>query len=668
MKKHNPNELDIIIPLSLELNHPTKDAIVKDIMHLHKNYGFVRYMLTAPSAAWRGHHYPPKEAFVERAEIFNAVKKEIEPYGIELGWWITGTLKTGPSDDFIRQVKINGESHPFSNCPSDPEYIKRFCENITLFTSIANPDFIITEDDFSIAAAQGCYCKYHLEAFEKLSGRYYSREELASVFSSDSPKDIEIAKLWRENLKNSLVNFAKEMRKAIDSVDPKIPIGYMQSGGVDFEGGGTYEIAKALAGENHTPFSRIYGTFYCGFKAKKLPEHTFHAIYSKQHIPKDFLFYHESDTFPHTRHFTSGAQMNALMGTMYSCGFDGSTFQVASLLDEQTEETAYGKMFDRERTRFNAINKLAKKCELSGVGLCYDPFYNTYDTSVKDYISLWSHCIGRFGIPYTTLESDVAFWDVRQAKYSSDEEIITALSKGLFLDGEAAKKLCERGFGKYLGVSVGKDVTEGNNLIYDLGTREVICEKFANDGNGRNMHCAHLLSIEGNGKMLELTVTDEKCEVVTEYYDGLKNYICPTMTRFENSLGGKIVVMGMTLDGNRSQALYTYRRQRLIQDLLSWCSDSFWYVKDAPDVFALLNLPKADDCADFKAMLTLVNLCEDSLDEVKIHLSNTMENVSEIYYVDINGERVPVEFEKIGNDVLIKKNVNYLLPEYLIFN
>ena len=97
------------------------------------------------------------------------------------------------------------------------------------------------------------------------------------------------------------------------------------------------------------------------------------------------------------------------------------------------------------------------------------------------------------------------------------------------------------------------------------------------------------------------------------------------------------------------------------------CSDSFWYVKDAPDVFALLNLPKADTGTDFKAMLTLVNLCEDSLDEVKIHLPNTMEDVSEIYYVDNKGERVPVEFGKIGNDVLIKKNVNYLLPEYLIF-
>lgn len=666
MKKYNQNELDIIIPISLELNHPTKDDIITDILHLHKNYGFCRFMLTAPSAAWRGYHYPPKEVFIERAEVFNAVKKELTPFGIDLGWWITGTLKTGPSDDFIRQVKINGESHPFSNCPSDPGYIKRFCEDITIFASIAKPDFIITEDDFSIAAAQGCFCKYHLKAFEKLSGRYYSREELANIFASDSPKDIEIAKLWRENLKNSLVNFAKETRKAIDSVNPSIPMGYMQSGGVDMEGGGTYEIAKALAGENHTPFSRIYGTFYCGFKPKRLPEHTFHAIYSKQHITEDFIFYHESDTFPHTRHFTSGAHMNALMGTMYACGFDGSTFQAASLLDVQTEETAYSKMFVREKVRFNAVSKLAKQCKLTGVALCYDPFYNTYDTSVKDYIPLWSRCIGRFGIPYTTLESDVAFWDVRQAKYYSDEEILKALSKGLFLDGDSAKVLCERGYGRYLGVSVGEDVTKDNNLIYDLGAREIICEKFAEPEQGRNMHCAHFLSLDGNGKMLTLSVTDEKCEVVTEYYDGLKNYICPSMTRFENTLGGKVVVMGLTLDNNRSQALFNYRRQRLIKDMISWCSDSFWYVKDEPDVFALLNVPKDETSTDFKAMLTLINLCEDSLDEVKIHISQNFGDISEISFIDVNGERKTLEYEKSENDITIKKNINYLLPQYLV--
>lgn len=666
MKKYNPNELDIIIPISLELNHPTKDDIIKDIMHMHQNYGFCRFMLTAPSGAWRGHHYPPKEAFIERAEVFNAVKNELAPYGIEIGWWITATFKTGPSDDFIRQVKANGESHPFSNCPADPGYIKRFCEDIALFAKIAKPAFIITEDDFSIVAAGGCWCEYHLKAFEKLTGKYYKREELVSILDQRTPEAIEIAKLWRENIKNSIINIATEMRKAIDSVDPSIPMGYMQAGGVDYDGGATYEFSKALAGENHTPFSRICGTFYCGFKPKRLPEHTFHAIYSKQHITEDFLFYHESDTFPHTRHFTSGTQMNSLMGTMYSCGFDGSTFQAVSLLDVQTEESAYSKMFAREKVRFNVVSKLAKKCRLTGVGLCYDPFYNTYDTSVKGPVSLWIHCIGRFGIPYTTLESDVAFWDVRQAKYYSDGEILKALSKGLFLDGDSAKVLCERGYGKYLGVAVGEDVTKGNNLTYDLGVREIISEKFVQNGQGKNMHCAHMLSLEGNGKMLELSVTDDKCEVITEYYDGLKNYICPSMTRFENSLGGKVVVMGLTLNNNHSQALYNYRRQRLIKDMLSWCSDSFWYVKDAPDVFALLNVPKPEINTDFSAMLTLINLCEDSLDEIKIHIPQNFGDISEICFIDINGERKALDFEKSENDIIIKKNINYLLPEYLV--
>lgn len=138
------------------------------------------------------------------------------------------------------------------------------------------------------------------------------------------------------------------------------------------------------------------------------------------------------------------------------------------------------------------------------------------------------------------------------------------------------------------------------------------------------------------------------------------------MTRFENSLGGKVVVMGLTLDNNRSQALYNYRRQKLIKNMLSWCSENFWYVKDAPDVFALVNIPKDETDTDFKAMVTLINLCEDNLNEIKIHIPKNLNDISKIFFIDAKGEKAEVEFERIENDIIVKKNINYLLPQYLI--
>lgn len=665
MKNHT---LDTIIPVSLDLNWPTEEEVVQSILELNSLYGFTRFMLASPSAAWRTVGLPPKAFFEERAELFLRIKNRLLPHHIECGWWITATLKSGPTPGVMRQVKANGELHPFSNCPLDSHYRELFCESIALFARIAKPAFIVTEDDFSIAAAGGCFCEEHLKAFAAVQGRYYSRDELVTLLSGGTPEAISAIRSWREVLKQSLVSFAQAMRSAIDQDSPEIPMGFMQPGGIDFEGAGTLEMARALAGPRHVPFSRLYGTFYGGFLPKLLPERLYHPLFSRQHIEEPFLYYHESDTFPHSRHFTSGSQMNAMMGAVYSFGFDGSTFQVQSILDAPNEETAYGSMFAKERARFQTVHQIASKCALSGITISYDPFWNTVDESKSQTAPLWTQSIGRFGIPFTTLPSNINFWDDRQAKYSSHEEIMSTLSHGLFLDGDAAASLCERGYGHYLGVMVGDDVLAGNNLVYDLGAREIIRDSFCKPDKGRYMHSAHMLSVAGNGKLRKITVTDPACEVISEFFTGQKQYVAPAMTRFENQLGGKIVVMGLTLDHNQSQALYNYRRQRLIQELVVWCGGDYAIAKDAPDIFMIMNIPKVPEEASFKGMLTLINLCEDPLRELRIQLPQSWSSLSEISCINQEGIPERCEFTVQSTDVIIRKELHYLTPLYLIFS
>lgn len=358
--------------------------------------------------------------------------------------------------------------------------------------------------------------------------------------------------------------------------------------------------------------------------------------------------------------------MKAMMGAVYSYGFDGSIFQSLEFLDDPGEETAYGKMFSEERARFNAVSRIVKKCSLAGVNLFYDPFWNTVDEAKSPVTPLWTNAIGRFAIPFTTLSSSVAFWDERQAEHCDDEFVIKALSNGLFLDADAAKALCRRGFGKYLGVDIGEDILIGNNIVYDLGAREVICEAFALENGGRCMHSAHMLAPGGNGKLLKMTVTDDKCEVVSRFYTFDKKTVFPAMTRFENSLGGKIVVMGTTLFNNNSQSLINYRRQRLIQDLLVWCSDEFAFVKGAPDVYVIMNEAKDKEADGFLGMLTLINLCEDALDEVKIHLPEKWQTLSSVKTVNGSGELADCEHIKAPGDIIVKHVLNFLSPLYLI--
>lgn len=673
MKTSEIQDLDILVPIALELDWPSCESIVEDILFLKEKYGFSRFALAGPGGGWRSRNYPPRSVFENLAHLFAEVQKQVAPRGAECGWWITTTLKSGPSPDFTRMTNPDGTTSAFANCPQDPAFIKQFASDVAAFARIAQPAFIVTEDDYSVNAAlkkdYGCFCSHHLNAFARRMGHYYTPDELMDIFSSQDAESLALLKSWRQLMCDSLTVLADAVRTELDKCNPEIPMGYMQSGACDMDGDCTEPLSRAMAGPNHVPFSRFFGAFYCGGDTKDIPKVFYHPLYSRQHIKENFRYYHESDTFPHTRFFTSGKQMKVFMSAAYSCGFDGSVYQAQQLLDHPNEETAFGKMYASERIRLNALHRAAVQCRQKGVQICYDPFYNTIDTGVQStWLPLWTKSVSLFGIPYTTLPSSVAFWDVRQAKYADHDAVMQALSKGLFLDGDAAKALCERGYSKYIGVKVGENVTDGNTLIYDLGAREVIRDNFLPGYRGRNMPSAHMFAPAGNGKLLGLTVNDPGCEVISEMYDFQKNFIATAMTRFENNLGGRIVVMGMTIDGNGSQSLLNYRRQMLFQDLLKWSCDDYLFAQKEPGVYVIENEAKNPEESGFAGMLTLINLCEDTLDSITLHLPPRWQARTDYKYLDIDGVWKDVKTIRTRDTLEICMPLPYSEPVYIMAN
>lgn len=652
--------LDVIIPISLDLDWPTVESTVADILDLNKKYGFWRFALASPCGGWRSIGYPPTKFFEENAKMFLEVKEKVAPYGIECGWWDTLTVRSGKSGEFNGKGELDGSESPVHNCPRNPVFRKRFAENVSIFSKIAKPAFIFTEDDFYIG--NGCFCDNCLNEFAKKQGRYYTREELREALKG-KPESIETLRAWREFSKSSVVGLAKAIREKLDVESPEIPIGYMQSGNTDFEGDSTEEVARALAGDNHTPFSRLYGVFYCGVDLNELPRVLYHPLYSRQHIKGDFKYYYEADTYPHTRFYTTGRDMRSIMGIVFSYGFEGAVHQAYQLLDSPQEETAYGKMYAQERVRYNEVYRIAEKCNIKGVEICYDPFWNTIGDVSAGWDPRWIKAVGLFGIPHTTVPSNVAFWDDVQAKYADDETVMEYLSKGLFLDGEAAKCLCERGYGKYIGVDIGGVDSAEGNVRFDLAAREVICDKLVSDRMGRNMPSAHMWCPAGNGKLYKMEITDKTCEVVSEFYTYQRELITPAMTRFENELGGRVVVMGMTVKNNNSQALFNYRRQRLIQELISWCSDEYFYVKEAAKVYAVMN--EADEKEDFRGMITIVNLCSDDLEKPQLHLPEAWRDATEFYALDVDANWVKLEYSKTDDGIELSNSLSPEDPMYI---
>lgn len=660
------DELYTVVPISMDLDWPTKESVIGEILERYENFGLKRFALTCPSGGFRSIGYPSKERYLAFAELFKEIKNELSVYKeIELSWWVTLTIKNG--GDFTRIIKSNGEEHQFASCPLDPAFIKRFSEDIAMFAAIAKPAFIITEDDYSILASDDCFCKHHLEEFSRRMGKTYTREEIKENLHARDEAGIAFTKKWRELRRDSLVNLAKAIRTELDKESPEIPIGYMQSGYALADGDVTEPIARAFSGDKHRPFVRFHGTGYGNFDPRKIPYLMYSPLFEKQRLADDFIFLHESDTFPHTRFFRSGKQMGALMSNIFSLGFDGSIFICNQILDDSGEEKTYAKMYKKEEKRFTTASKIAKQCEIRGVQLSMDSFYNTlvpYDGSNYPY---WAYSVGRFGIPVSTKEEPVAFWDVNNGRYSDDETVKKYLSKTIFLDCLAANELCKRGYGKYLGVSVGEPVLDiHKRLRFDLGAREVIREPYSELSEGKNMPSTHMYSPDGMGFELDIKVTDVDCKVVSELVSYDKKVVIPAMTYFENELGGKVIVFGMSItSANKSQALYNYRRQRLIQHFIATASDEYVIVKNEPDIVVVQNESKNEKEAGFTAMLTLTNLCDDDLADISLILPTKYRNKNYLK-MNLQGEFEPIELKITDDGITLCEEFSGLETKYIL--
>ncbi|MBR6748160.1 MAG: hypothetical protein IKM07_04415, partial [Clostridia bacterium] len=582
-------------------------------------------------------------------------------HGLSCGWFCCLTVKSGPSG-FTPILRADGTEHPFASCPLDPGFSSRLSADIARFAEIAKPDFIFLEDDFSIGATNGCFCKHHLAEFAARMGKNYTREELLEILSQTTPEALAINREWRRLKHDCLVSLAAQIRAAVHEKSPEIPIGLEQSGAADVDGDSTLDVTRALAGPNHTPFVRLHGTFYCGFHTKLLPKRIFHSLWFTQHLPQDVLCYHETDTYPHMRFYSSGKQMKAMLSAVYSCGMVGSLYFAQEFVDKPWEEDAYGKVFAAEQARFTTLAELAAQCRVTGVEVNYDPFYNTLQGDANPF---WAEPLGRFGIPFTTEEADVAFWDARQARYSDDATVRRYLSKGLILDGDAARILCERGYGEYLGITAGEDVLKARpRLVYDLGACEIITDDFVPADEGRELYSAHDYCPAGNGVWCELSDPAPETQIISCGYDFSGNIIAPTMTLFQNALGGQVVVMSLTLKNNPSQAIFNNRRQRLLQRLAARMSDEYPFVENAPDVYMIAQEPKAD--ADFRFILTLINLCDDDAENLSVYLPPKMRNAKAFCTIAQDGSITELGCERHENGIRLLSPLRYCEPVYVI--
>lgn len=216
----------------------------------------------------------------ERENILAEIKKNIEFYtneGLEPGIW-TNTLGWGDprGDDFknkfsdaTRITAFNGNTCT-AVCVLDKDFLQYMEKNMEDYAKTGTR-LILLDDDLVLSVRPGftCSCDLHIKEFSRRTGRKWTRKQIQDLFTGEPS---EYRTVWMDLTGESIINYCKRLRAAVDRVDPTIRMGLCASyTHYDLDGFDIQEIVNILAGEGNKPYLRLSGAAYWPYVAPRFP-------------------------------------------------------------------------------------------------------------------------------------------------------------------------------------------------------------------------------------------------------------------------------------------------------------------------------------------------------------------------------------------------------------
>lgn len=198
--------------------------------------------------------------------------------GYEVGVWVNGLGHGGQlcSADMERtrditriRCLLSGAENSDSLCPLDPIYRNMYASYLTELAAL-HPDIIMIDDDLRLAGhgavSVGCACERHMAEYNRrakeagLTAHGYTREALAELVYGGKPTPER--KLWLELMGDTLCDYARDLRAAVDAADPTVRLGHCACLPTwDQDGVDSITLAKIFAG-NTAPYLRLIGAPY----------------------------------------------------------------------------------------------------------------------------------------------------------------------------------------------------------------------------------------------------------------------------------------------------------------------------------------------------------------------------------------------------------------------
>lgn len=486
--------------------------------------------------------------------------------GFEVGVWNWSFACRG-ENNFTKMVTADGKNQINRlghACPLDPDFRKMAADYVRDFAR-AGVEMIMYDDDFRYLRmrAFACTCKRHMKLFCEEIGEEITPRELMDKALTGGKNRYRDA--WMRVNGRVLSDFARDMRRALDEVNPSVRMGLCAVMSLwDKDGVDAATVTRILAG-NTKPFMRLIGAPYWAVKVEHgnsrlqnvIELHRMERCFAGEGIE----IFAEGDSFPRPRHACPASYVELFdMAMRCDGGFDGILKYSLDLYATVDYEKGYVDRQLRNKKKYDFIDKHFR--EKSSVGIkIYEKMNKLSDTVIPDTMKDKSEVFEGFYPAASRMMADSSIPTV-----FSGEGVCTAifgenardlpkgaLTGGIILDCAAARILTEAGV--------------------DVGLREVLGEE-----SYRFEYFPDYEEQPASTGLRAYKIKVDESAVIKSYFVESNPYLfirkneTPAAYLYENADGVRFLVFSFDAYYNGEAMNRSYARSRQISDAVVWLS------------------------------------------------------------------------------------------------
>ena len=378
-------------------------------------------------------------------------------------WALWGEEDGAPP--FCRMTGKDGSPGAFF-CPLDGRF-RKFAADYVADIARTGVDMILYDDDygyrnFSAGTRISCLCERHLAAYRKELGEDVAADEFSSRAMSGGRNRWRDA--WMKVNGESLLAFAREMRDAADSLNPKLRIGLCSVMSIwDNDGTDAPTIASALAGPGTRPFLRLIGAPYWAVGPRyygcRLQNVVELERMQRSWVGDDIEVVAEGDAYPRPRHNCPSAYLELFDMAIRADGrFDGIMKYALDYHHHVDYERGYTIRHRRNAKTYDWIERNMSAKPAVGVRI-YESPHKLRDAEIPEGDAGTTAIFEQFGSPAGKLLADASIPTVYEgpgicgAAFGENVKQVPkeALAGGLIIDRRGAELLEEIGVSSGLG-------------------------------------------------------------------------------------------------------------------------------------------------------------------------------------------------------------------------